>query len=267
MSDLIMNVIKLKSRVLRLICQASLLSWLLFSGVSTTVFADKLYYNIAHQINSSKLFDWASSQGANAIEADFRFNGTTPVNVKHGFPCDCSASPFADMFQATRRTLGGITAAARVCNLGDGIDNFLNQLATKNFALLIVDTKAGTINGGKTNLEQAGVNMVTKLEQQLFAKGYTGKVIVGVSDFKYFPYLQGAAKAAQQSAYASRIYFSIDQEEDVNKVVALLQTLQTSNIVYGVGISAFMPTRFYSEIQTSTNYINNNTLTRCSSFL
>jgi len=256
----IMNIMKIKFRLIQSIGQGSLLGALLVAGIFSTAFADKLYYNIAHQINSSKLFDWAGSQGANAIEADFRFKGVTPINVKHGFPCDCTASPLADMCQATRNVIGGITAAARVCNLEDSIDNFLNQLATKSFALLIVDTKAGTIDGGKSNLEQAGVNMISKLNQQLFAKGYTGKVIVGVSDFKYFPYLQGAARAAQQSAYASRVYFSIDQEKDVNKVVSLLQSLQTANITYGVGISAFVPNTFYTEIQTSANYINNNTL-------
>lgn len=227
--------------------------------INMSAYADTLYYNIAHQINSSKLLDWAATQGANSVEADFQFKGSDTTIVRHGSPCDCSASPRAELCKATR-SLVGLNIFTQ-CNAQDTVNTFLNALATKQFALLIVDTKAGSITPkNSTAWTKAGASMIATLNAQLFAKGYTGKVIVGVDELKYFAYLQGAAAAAQQSPYASRIYFSIDQEPNATAVIAKLQTLNTKNIAYGVGVSSFVPKTYYPSIGAASAFVNRGVL-------
>jgi len=82
----------------RILAGALLLLPLLAAALASPARAEppaKPFYAIAHQINLTRLVDWAvNNQGANAIESDLQFdrNGK-PVEFRHGGTCDCSRPP------------------------------------------------------------------------------------------------------------------------------------------------------------------------------
>jgi hypothetical protein len=204
-----------------------------YAATSTT------YYNIAHMINYIPLFDWAIANGANAFEADLRFdNNLEPVEFSHGIGCECTfynPEVCAELRRTTSKRFGGR------CFLQSNAITYFQTLATKpSIALFIIDSKiSATVGKNKTNADryQAGINVVKYLNRYLFANGYRGKVIIGVNKLEYKDYIAGAIAEAQNSAYKKRIYFSIDEETDVNKSVSFLTSIAPDKSVYGVGIT------------------------------
>jgi len=121
--------------------------------------------------------------------------------------------------------------------------------AQPRVALFIVDSKPPKTDSAKV-LRTAGRTVIELLEQHLFRKGYAGKVIVGTSSLKNVAYLEGAAEAARTSEFAKRIYFSIDEEKNVERVVNRLSKF-TNQSAYGMGISAIAPNSYRKEIRAA----------------
>jgi hypothetical protein len=233
------------------------------SFFATAAQADVLYYNIAHAVNHSKYIDWAVSNGANGIEADLRFTDNGDVlKFQHGTICECqfptgwyawnetdicvqmmSVSPTYKPDPDLPKT-ETIKSGKDACLVNETARGFMNTLATKSsIALFIVDSKVGgSVAASQAARAAAGRNVIAALVKDLFGKGYKGKVIVGVDKEKFHAYIMAAAQAARSTAYANRIYFSIDEngnkEEYALSAIELLNEYAPGKVAYGNGISA-----------------------------
>ncbi len=200
-----------------------------------------IYYAIAHMINTISMIDNVSAKGANAIEADLRFDSYSimPSQFKHGSPCDCTVSNFTSMEVCPNQLM--------TCELSENSALYLSYLAKKpNIALFIVDSKLDNLSAGGKSV--AGINVVQHLEEYLFKKGYQGKVIISAAKLSDWTYMNNAIHTANRSPFSDRIYFSIDQETG-NTSQVLEKLSMTTNRVYGVGISALSAQTFYGEIE------------------
>ncbi|MDX3894239.1 hypothetical protein [Pusillimonas sp.] len=222
-----------------------------------------LFYNIAHAINHSQYIDWAVSQGANAVEADLRFTSGGAVDkFQHGMVCECVASKSdlcTQMLSVNTRYQPNprISKIERVfwpwdaCMVNEEADSFMQTLARKSsIALFIVDSKVGgSVAKDDRSKASAGRSVIWALEEHLFAKGYGGKVIVGVDEDKHQAYTRSAMEVAARSKYADRIYFSFDENgkssDKARATVELLKTIAPGKAVYGNGVSATLIGNFH----------------------
>ena len=213
---------------------------------------DQGFYNIAHMVNSPAAIQWAVAQGANGLEADLIFDmDGNPTLFKHGIPSD---SEGAIALYAIDLINGPELKAGHVCHLVNGLTETpaseLLQAVPHDVALFIVDSK---MDDGQ-NYEAAGKNVIQKLIEYLFERGYRGNVIVGVGEMKYSRYIAAAAAAAAASPYADRISFTFDMEgNNFMGVKAKLDELEIKHPVYGTGISIMSTDVFYDAITQSTD--------------
>jgi hypothetical protein len=266
-------------------------------GASTAI-----YYNIAHSVNNSKYIDWAISQGANAIEADLNFTEQgAPFDWEHRISCEGDGggifSPFANFSRdnflvrdnsfiwtymknvdpvynpdPSQNTLVRIKSEGDTCRVRETVASYLHTLATKStIALFIVDSKVARVqNINDTTRRIAGANVVSALNADLFDRGYRGKVIIGVSKSADVQYLASAIEAAKTSPYASRIYFSFDEDgqgtvgaarliglgqsgaQAAIKTITLLSSLTTQS-AYANGITSLLPSNYETELSTGVS--------------
>jgi glycerophosphoryl diester phosphodiesterase len=191
---------------------------------------------IVHMANGEKAVRWAAGSGANGIEADLQFDKDgKPTVFKHGGSCDCTCVKYGVCKQLESK-----------CATSTPAEILLKAIAAEHEAigLVIIDSKVDQ------NLEAAGKNVIRLLETALFSnEAFKGVVIVSVSRGKELAYLQAAATAAAQNEQlAKRIYFAIDGQTDVKKVLKKLTTLSSANIVFGTGITACMFGNFETPI-------------------
>lgn len=218
-----------------------LLGVVLFSvSVNSVANTEAGFFNIGHMANTTNAVNYAVKKGANGVEVDLRFdkNGV-PDRFRHGTPCDCSCG-----------VLGICTVLSNEggCLAGESAKRLLNHIASKQqLALVVIDSKVSKSD----DLNTYGTNVVKTLDAELFDKGFTGNVIVGVAKPDTLGYLKAAALQVEKSSYAARYYFSIDQGGDdtvgiIEKLISLEPT--TSNRVYGTGISACSAGQYYDAI-------------------
>lgn len=197
--------------------------------------AQGYFYAIAHMTNNRKAVDWAVSQGANALEADLRFDADgSPKEFRHGMPCDCTCMSTLNVILG----FGGVCSALGwidPCDARTNAADLLRHIAAKpSIALLVIDSKVtwqSNTDGGR--------KVVELLESELFGRGFRGNVIIGVPSLDESEWLRHAALAAWVSSYRGRIYFTIDGEgRDVTGVLEELVSLPTTRIAYGTGISS-----------------------------
>ncbi|XP_074660629.1 dermonecrotic toxin LarSicTox-alphaVII1-like [Tubulanus polymorphus] len=191
---------------------------------------ERVYYNIAHSTNTVPAVKWAISQGANAIEVDIIFKGSTPTRFTHPFPCDCICS-----------TKGTVCQHAP-CGSGQDAAELLQYVAKTDLALVVIDSKINPLSMDYGLRRDAGYNIVSLVEKHLFGQGYRGQVIIGVPSIRAANYLEAAIdelKKRTESRWMSKYYFTIDGEKNnIGGAVGRLQQLDTRNIVFGTGISA-----------------------------
>jgi len=228
-------------------------------GFNQAVFGENVYYNIAHMLSTKKLIDWGISQGANAVEADLHFVNGVPAKFSHGPGlCECTFTGIAKataniplIKDITKRLYPPVCqASSDPCGVSENATDWFNHLATKsNVALLIIDTKTGSIKDNE--MATAGKNVIKMINQELFNRGFKGTVIVGVPEFNGLPYLRAAAQEASSSAYKDRTFFAVDQESDALKTIKELASF-TKNRAYGVGLPSFVPIKFFSAISLAS---------------
>ena len=186
--------------------------------------------------NTVDAVNWVLQEGANALEIDINFSDAGAPQVF--YHCNCFAGR-----AGVCNHLGPIP-----CEAQTDAATLLRHIATKpSVALVIIDSKVGSL--GADALSADGGQIITLLDNELFARGYRGDVIVGAPDRDQFAYVSAAANAVLNSSNRTRYYYSIDQESDeTNQTIWSLIDLQTSRRVYGTGISACSAAQYYEAV-------------------
>ncbi len=218
---------------------------------------------VVHMANNAAAVDWAAKQGANGVEMDINFLPRGIISeFKHGGVCDCSFKcPVVNMCSSTSicRVLWDATGSN--CNASETPEKMMAAIGRNGNALAVVyiDSKLSNLGTDPTNLEPAGQNVI-KLLDTAFAAGFKGQVLINCPEIKYSAYLTSAIKAANNSPYKDKYFFTIDGEE--SNFSATMQTLvnSTPNRVYSTGITADVPTRFYTVIQLAAMNLQNGSL-------
>lgn len=212
---------------------------------------------ISHMANTIKSVDWAISEGANGVEIDLQYDGTTPTKFQHSpdkgvHPCDCTCAPVAMRPSRfiCKATDMGCTANANPATA------MLSHLAKTNLALVYMDNKLDTYQDNKWNAEnniEAG-KKAAELYKKLFEQGYKGKLLVGVPQTTYLKFLESVKSVLDQTSYKDRVFYTVDMETDAGgaeKAINALKTLGTKNLIYSVGISACATDRYYPWIKAA----------------
>jgi|GEM_PF-2793004 len=199
------------------------------------------FYAVAHMTNTLRSVQWAVQQGANGLEMDLRFNDDgTPKEFRHGGFCDCSC--------ATSHPSTDVCAVLRIDSLNtcEGSADARAMMAEivsvrSKIALVFIDSKVDE-SDPVSRQERAGKNVVGMLRNDLFARGYGGKVVVSVGKPDAYQYIDAAAKRASELPdVRDRIYFAFDQNgksrEDAATTLSLETRLSWKNRAYGTGIS------------------------------
>lgn len=199
------------------------------------------FYAVAHMTNTLRSVQWAVQQGANGLEMDLQFNDDgTPKEFRHGGFCDCSC--------ATSHPGTDVCAILRVDSLNtcEGSADARAMMAEivsvrSKIALVFIDSKVDESHP-VSRQERAGKNVIDMLRNDLFARGYGGKVVVSVGKPDAYQYIDAAAKRASELPdVRDRIYFAFDQNgksrEDAATTLSLETRLSWKNRAYGTGIS------------------------------
>jgi hypothetical protein len=177
------------------------------------------FMSMAHMVNSKGSVKWARKDWANAIEVDVAFCGVKPCEMRHSAPevdgkmaggvtfsgkvnptpgmaCDCSCYNGATVWAAEKKhnVCGHLYKDASVgagkvgCQAKTGFVEYLNDFAKKNhFRMLYLDNKVAA-GWNKAQQVAAGANEARMVIEELFEKGYTGKVMFdgATQDWKHF---------------------------------------------------------------------------------
>jgi glycerophosphoryl diester phosphodiesterase len=209
---------------------------------------------VEHMANNAAAVDWAAKQGANGVEVDLNFNqdGTVKEFI-HGGICDCTFDN-ATICRVLRNATGDS------CDASETPDNMMLAFARNadKLAVVYIDSKLSDLGTSQAKLEAAGRNVIQLLDKA-FENGYQGQVIISSPKIIYSAYLKSAIEATNNSHYKSNYYFQIDEEPDFTATMQALVSM-TPNRVYSTGITASMPTRFYTEIELAGKNLENSSI-------
>jgi len=220
------------------------------------------FYVVAHMANTLAAVDWALEQGANALEMDLHFDSSgMPELFNHGGICDCTCSPWCLVTNNN-----GDPAASNIepdickplgckCNASTAAATMFAALAKKpTLALVIIDSKVTGAMSEKL-LARSGRAVIAAVNEQLFAQGYAGNVVVSAGKADAFTYLQNAASAAASGQFADRTFVGLDQVggSTANAVCALnvINRLETKARAFGTGITACLNGSYEAAIATA----------------
>lgn len=197
-------------------------------------------YNIAHMTNTIGGLNWSVKQGANAVEADLKFDNLgNATEFHHGSPCDCTAAKY------------GICKVQKGCNGKTGAAALLRAIAkhSSKIALVIIDSKLDKDMGVGTQLA-IGRKIIPLLENELFKKGYRGNVIVGAPYKEHREYIGAASSAAGRSEFKNRLFFTIDGEgKNFSDAMSAISRAPRAQRTYGTGIAAIAPGSYYDQVR------------------
>jgi len=177
------------------------------------------FMSMAHMVNSEGSVKWAKGDYANAVEVDVAFCGVRPCQMRHSAPevdgkpaggctfsgkvnptpgmaCDCSCYNGATIgFAGRQRNVCGhlykdktVGTGGVGCQAYTPFVKYLNYIAKKNhFRMLYLDNKVAA-GWNKAQQIAAGGNEARIVIEELFEKGYTGKLMFdgATRDFKHF---------------------------------------------------------------------------------
>ncbi|CAF3031594.1 unnamed protein product [Rotaria sp. Silwood2] len=192
--------------------------------------------------NSRPSLVWAISQGANAIESDLHFDSDgNPTYFEHGGICDCICAIGDDHICHTVQSECQGSGASE-----NAVTHMQHIASLSGVALVFIDSKVDADMGA--TLTKAGSAVIPFLDENLFGKGYQGKVIISSAKFDTYDYIRATAMAAKSSPNMARYFFTFDQEDnDYVGVMGMLSRF-TNNRLYGTGSSSCIPKTFYSGI-------------------
>lgn len=203
----------------------------------------------AHMVNTTNAVAWAMGKGVNGVEMDLRFDaGGNPTEFRHGGVCDCSCV----VVWGSDMVCSALNASCNQCpcNAKENAAVLVSFLASfpGKLAVVYIDSK---VDGGQGNLTNAGTNVIKLIDVNLFAKGYTGQVVIGTPEAAQIEYTKAAVAAANASPNKAKYFFTIDGEG--KKFMTAMQPLipLTMNRVYSTGISACAPGTYYDAITMS----------------
>lgn len=218
---------------------------------------------LVHMANNAAAVDWAAQNGANGVEVDINFNSDGSVKeFKHGGVCDCS-------FKCLNVNACNSTSICRVlwnatgsnCGASETPANMMAAFArnASSLAVVYIDSKLSNLGTSPANLKTAGENVITLLDTA-FDAGFKGQALINCPQIKYSPYLIAAVEAANNSKYKDHYYFTIDGEE--SNYSDTMKTLfnATPNRVYSTGITADIPTRYYTVTQLAAMNLKSGSL-------
>ncbi|CAN0476815.1 unnamed protein product, partial [Discosporangium mesarthrocarpum] len=201
-------------------------------------------YNIAHMTNTIGGLNWSVAQGANAVEADLKFDSNgNATSFHHGSPCDCTVATY------------GICRVQKGCDGKTGAAALLAAMAghRAKISLVIIDSKLDK-KWTTTRQRAAGAKIVPLIEKGLFNKGYVGNVIIGAPYVENAEYIITASKAAKSSKFAKKFFFTIDGEaKNFDGVIKAMRSVPKAQRAYGTGIAAIAPGSYYDQIRKGAN--------------
>lgn len=204
------------------------------------------FYSIAHMVNTKSAVDLAVGRGANALEFDVQYSGTSPDRIRHGAPCDCSCKDC--LFGAS-----GYVCCDLSCLSGDNdIASYLSHVASKPVTLAYFDNK---VSDSWTEAEKAdaGERLGRLIAEQLFGKGYKGRALIGVPTDAHAAFLRAAVRVLDSTPYGSRSLITMDfmTGQATTAITKLREIVPGWRAVYSVGISICSSKTFYDEISTA----------------
>ena len=205
------------------------------------------FYAIAHMVNSKRAVKYAMDAGANAVELDLMFEEKqgVPTRFYHGAPCDCTCYRLLPFFSS-----GNICFLShRPCNTGTRSDELLQYLLKfSNLALVYIDSKISKLSARAQKL--AAKNIITLAQENLFNRGYKGKILIGAGQNK--PYLSAVSYHVKMSECSSSIYVTLDwNKKGTFDSLEYLSNLPISNVVFSEGHSACYSRTYHQAIRTA----------------
>ncbi len=196
------------------------------------------FYIIANNINKLDQIDWAIKNGANGIAVDIHFDTSgKPRFTGSNILCDCICMG---------QTSDSVCKFDNACLGSHDAEKYLQYVASNYSSLPLLYFDSIT-KGFNLDLQlKSGIQTVDFAVANLFNKGFKGKILINSGTER--DYIRSAAKRAKDSAYASRIFFTLDFESGAGSTIDFLRGLNYSNIVYSTGVSACSPNTYYSEI-------------------
>lgn len=211
------------------------------------------FYAIAHMTHTKQAIRLAMDSGANALELDLNFDKVTgePTRFYHGSPCDCSCYKIASIFSFTKSGGNLCMVQKKPCESTGQYNDILNEMVkySERLALIYIDCKITDFS--ESLQKKAARHTVQMLSEDLFLKGYRGKVVVTSARDKFF--LRSLANCTMPSLYKSRIFFSLDwNNKGIDDTLKFLTSLPTQNIVFSQGNSVCHPASFHRVVRIAS---------------
>ena len=185
--------------------------------------ADKLWA-ISHMVNNEENLDYSLNAGANGLEMDLTFDVTgTPADFYHDWLCDCKCSSSAEVCKFD------VCENARPSK--EVLGHFMSHKKMGQVAMLYIDSKVDEVPDSL--IKQAGVNMVTMLEEVLLTQGYKGIVLIGAA---HEDYLNSVAATASKSSFKDQLFIGYDWHTNFKDGLEFLAELKYPNKIASTGI-------------------------------
>lgn len=211
------------------------------------------FYVIAHMANSQASLDWAVREGANGVELDLKFDeDANPTVFEHGGVCDCSC-PHPSAHHICEGALNNKCSGSDASN--EATQHLRHLAGLPGIALVNIDSKVNEKWGKR--LRTAGEKVVALVEDNLFAKGYRGHVLIAVPSIKSFEFLHAAALAASSKPNRARYYFTFDDEKNNYSDVAAMLSRIAANRVFGAGITSCWVGDFTQGLRQAVSGVRN----------
>ena len=175
-------------------------------------------------VNNEEVLDYALGAGANGLEMDMRFNSTgAPADFYKNWLCDCKCASSAEVCKFD------VCENARPSK--DVLGHFMSHKKMGQVAMLYIDSKLDGVQDDL--LEQAGVNIVTMLEEVILRQGYKGIILMGAANEEY---LTSLAATASKSPFKDQLFIGYDWHTNFKDGLEFLADLKYLNKIASTGI-------------------------------
>lgn len=221
--------------------------------------------------NTVENVDWAVKQGANAVEADLKFDDASvgwyfQHNTETDISCDCTCYIWGAFAGETHLCDNGHFGAP--CTQWTKATTLLNHMASKEeLAMVFIDPKVPTF-ANYYETKQAKVDLGTMLGRRivkdLFEHGnkkYRGIAVVGGYSMIDIDFLEAVAAHVDSTEFKDRVYYTIGMERryDVTTVSKALAKISDYTF-FADGLTACAPGDWTHEIKVGKAEYDKGTL-------